>query len=46
MSRSPLVLRPLKLKTQVNRYAEGSCLIEMGNTQVLCLASVEEEVPK
>lgn len=46
MSRSPLALRPLKLKTQVNRYAEGSCLIEMGNTQVLCLASVEEEVPK
>lgn len=46
MSRSRLTLRPLKIKTQVNRYAEGSCLIEMGNTQVLCLASVEEEVPK
>lgn len=46
MSRSALALRPLKFKTQVNRYAEGSCLIEMGNTQVLCLASVEEEVPK
>lgn len=46
MPRQSLGLRPLKIKTQVNRYAEGSCLIEMGHTKVLCLASVEEEVPK
>ena len=38
-------LRPLKIKTGVSRYAEGSCLISMGNTQVLCTASLEETVP-
>lgn len=27
------------------KYAEGSCLIEMGNTRVICSASVEESVP-
>jgi ribonuclease PH len=26
-------------------YAEGSCLIEMGNTRVICTASIEEKVP-
>lgn len=44
--RKPQELRSVKLKTKVNRYAEGSCLIEMGHTQVLCLASVSEELPK
>ncbi|MFO1464452.1 MAG: ribonuclease PH [bacterium] len=43
---SRFALRPLNIKTKVNRYAEGSCLIEMGHTKVLCLASVEEEVPR
>ena len=38
-------LRPFKLKTSVSRYAEGSCLICLGNTEVLCTASVEETVP-
>ena len=38
-------LRPVKLKINVSRYAEGSCLITMGHTQVLCTASVEETVP-
>lgn len=36
-------------KVQVNRnyikYAEGSCLIELGNTRVVCTASIEESVP-
>jgi ribonuclease PH len=27
------------------KYAEGSCLIELGNTKVICSASVEESVP-
>ncbi|MGH7831910.1 MAG: ribonuclease PH, partial [Candidatus Binatia bacterium] len=47
MSQSPksTLLRPLRFKTRVNRYAEGSCLVEMGHTRVLCLASVEEAVP-
>ena len=39
-------LRPLKIETHVNRYAEGSALIHMGHTQVLCTASIEESVPK
>jgi ribonuclease PH len=38
-------LRPLRLKTGANRYAEGSCLVELGHTQVLCTASVEDGVP-
>ena len=38
-------LRPIRIETDVNKYAEGSCLIHFGDTQVLCLASVEERVP-
>ncbi len=38
-------LRPVKLTPGVSRFAEGSCLIEMGDTVVLCCASVEERVP-
>lgn len=36
----------MTLRAGVNRYAEGSCLIEMGHTRVLCLASVSEGIPK
>jgi ribonuclease PH len=38
-------LRPLKIETGVNIYAEGSALISAGNTRVLCTATVEEKVP-
>lgn len=38
-------LRRVKLERNCNMYAEGSCLIECGNTRVLCTASVEEKVP-
>lgn len=38
-------LRPLRLKRNFNKYAEGSCLIELGHTRVLCTATVEEKVP-
>ncbi|MEK3788929.1 MULTISPECIES: ribonuclease PH [Paenibacillus] len=38
-------LRPMKLTTGVNKYAEGSVYIEMGDTKVMCTASVEERVP-
>ena len=38
-------LRPVKITTGFSKYAEGSCLIEMGNTMVLCNASVENKVP-
>lgn len=43
--RKPDELRPVRLKTSWSKYAEGSCLIEMGDTHVLCTASVEESVP-
>lgn len=38
-------MRPLEIIPNVNIYAEGSCLIKFGNTQVLCTASVSKEVP-
>lgn len=38
-------LRPVKLTPNFTRFAEGSCLIEMGSTVVLCNASVEDKVP-
>lgn len=38
-------LRPVKITVDFNRFAEGSVLIEMGNTMVLCNASIEEKVP-
>src|ERR1700733_3722994 len=39
------VLRPISLTPGFSRHAEGSCLIRMGNTEVLCAASVEGRVP-
>lgn len=38
-------LRPIKITRHFTKYAEGSCLIEMGDTKVICTASVEEKVP-
>jgi ribonuclease PH len=38
-------LRPLRITRHYTRHAEGSVLIEMGDTQVLCTASVEESLP-
>lgn len=38
-------LRPLALERGANPYAEGSCLVRMGGTLVLCTASVEAGVP-
>jgi ribonuclease PH len=38
-------LRPVVIETGVTRHAEGSCLIRMGDTHVLCTASLEESVP-
>lgn len=43
--RAPDVLRAVTLERGANPYAEGSCLIRMGGTLVLCTASVEEGVP-
>ena len=39
-------LRPVKFTTGVNPFAEGSCLLEAGQTRVLCNATVEPGVPK
>lgn len=38
-------MRPVKITKDYMKYAEGSCLIEAGNTRVICTASVEETVP-
>jgi ribonuclease PH len=38
-------LRPVTIETNVVRHAEGSCLIRVGDTHVLCTASLEETVP-
>ncbi len=38
-------MRPVSIETGVSRHAEGSCLISMGDTRVLCTASLEERVP-
>ena len=43
--RKPDELRPVKLTPNFTKFAEGSCLIEVGNTMVLCNASVEDNVP-
>ncbi|MCW5798739.1 MAG: ribonuclease PH [Nitrospira sp.] len=38
-------IRPVKVKRNFTKHAEGSVLIEMGDTKVICTASVEEKVP-
>src|SRR6266704_4784458 len=43
--RASIQMRPVRLTIDYLDYAEGSVLIETGNTRVLCAASVEEKVP-
>ena len=38
-------LRPIKITTDFVKFAEGSCLIECGDTKVLCCASIEDRTP-
>ncbi|MDP8298768.1 MAG: ribonuclease PH [Candidatus Tantalella remota] len=38
-------IRKVGITTDYIKYAEGSCLLEMGNTKVICTASVEDGVP-
>ena len=38
-------MRPVEITTGINIYAEGSALIKIGHTHVICTASVEEKVP-
>jgi len=44
-SRGAAELRPISVQLDAAPYAEGSCLIAMGETRVLCAASVEETAP-
>jgi len=37
--------RPMKLTVNINKYAEGSVYIEVGDTKVICTATVDEKVP-
>jgi len=43
--RQPTQMRPVTIETGVLRHAEGSALIKMGHTWVLCAATVEDRVP-
>ena len=45
-NRRPDQMRPVRISTNYLLTAEGSALIEVGNTRVLCAASVEESVPQ
>ncbi len=44
-SRSPNQLRSIRITRHYTKHAEGSVLIECGDTKVICTASVEERVP-
>jgi ribonuclease PH len=44
--RAPDELRPLTIELSPMRYAEGSAMVTMGGTQVLCAVSVEDRVPR
>jgi ribonuclease PH len=44
-SRQPRDLRPVRIRPGFVKHAEGSVLIEMGETRVVCTASIEERVP-
>lgn len=43
--KKPDALRKVTITRNYMKYAEGSCLIEVGNTKVICTASVEDKVP-
>jgi ribonuclease PH len=43
--RGPTQLRPVSLTLGVQKWAEGSCLIRVGGTEVLCAATIQDRVP-
>ncbi len=43
--RGPRDLRPVSFQLGVQKWAEGSCLVRFGDTQVLCAASISDRVP-
>ena len=44
-ARAPDALRPVRLTRHYTKHAEGSVLVEFGETKVICTASIEERVP-
>jgi ribonuclease PH len=44
--RQPDELRPISFERDFTKMAAGSCLVTFGSTQVLCTASVDEDVPR
>jgi ribonuclease PH len=45
-NRSPDQMRPVNIVPDFISTAEGSCLIELGNTRVICTATIEDSVPQ
>ncbi len=43
--RAPRQIRPVKITTRCNIHAEGSAFIEVGDTKVICTATIENTVP-
>ena len=43
--RMPGDLRPISMKLGVQKWAEGSCLIKLGGTEILCAATIEDKTP-
>ena len=39
-------MREISFEKNVNIHADGSCLVKFGNTHVLCLATIDEKVPR
>src|SRR3569623_2137754 len=44
-TRAPEQMRPVNIVPDFISTAEGSCLIELGNTRVICTATIEDSVP-
>ena len=44
--RAPDEMRPVEISLDYMPYAEGSCFIEMGDTKVICTATVDAGVPR
>ena len=45
-NRTPEQMRPVNIVPDFISTAEGSCLIELGNTRVICTATIEDSVPQ
>ena len=43
--RGPNDIRPISIELGVQKWAEGSCLIKVGGTEVLCAATIEDKTP-